>query len=177
MAIQRTVSVPYGTGSVQKLLPAAPPEAFKTYEVRAPISTHFRAALCEEIECAEHMNGWVSAFDESDPDQVAQANYVRNFSGRHFTEHRGMRVPSVDGAGHKIVLDAAGPLTVFQFPAGQMCFRADDHRVPLEREPLYVVSDGDWRRSRVIRHHANGDDWVDDIGEYMDKVADDKSKG
>lgn len=163
----------------QHLIPAAPVQAFKTYSVLAPLSTHFRQALCEEIECAGYIKGWVSAFDATDPDDIPKINWIRDFSDRHFTEHRGLRVPSVDGAGTRVVIDAAGPLTVFQFPAGQMCFDANTHRVPLERDPLYVVRDGDFRGNPTghRRVHANGDDFIDDIGEYMDKVADNKTRG
>ena len=64
-------------------------------------------------------------------------------------------------------------LTEFTFEAGQTCFV--EHRVPLEREPLYVVRDGDWRgnpRGTAPRIHTRPDDWVDDFAEHQQRLAD-----
>lgn len=176
---QQMVPVPFGVNGVANhILPAHPVQAFKSYVLASPVDTHFRPATCQEVECAGYTKGWVSAFDGTDPEDVPKINWVRDFCDRQFTEHRGVRVPKLDG-GTAVALDDAGPLTVFVFPPGQMCFEAADHRMTLEREPLYVVRDGDWRGNPTgrVREHANGDDFVDDFGEHQDKLADQAARG
>ena len=63
-------------------------------------------------------------------------------------------------------------LTVFTFEPGQDCFA--QHRVPLERDPLFLVRGGDWRGNptglQPYRHHR-GEDWVDDFADHQDRIA------
>lgn len=137
------------------IVPRLGPEAFKTYQIVAPIPTHFRPATCREVECAGYVNGWRTTVLPDSP----QANYIRRNSGRQFSETKNS---NGDGT------------VVFTFPPGQTCFRASEHRVSLEREPLYVVSGGDARgnplRTPAVRHRAA--DWVDDFAEHQQAIAD-----
>ena len=92
-----------------------------------------------------YTRGWVTSVDVSTKLGRDQANYIRYQSGRHFTE-----------SGRPGVAE-------FHFPSGQRCFASNSHRVPLEREPLYVVRSGDWRGGRVQRRHTRAEDWIDDF--------------
>jgi hypothetical protein len=139
---------------VTRITPALPNEAFKTYQVTLPKATHWRPATCEESDCAAFLGGWKTVV----PGDSAQAAYIRTQSGRSFTETR----------------QDAG-LTEFAFPAGQRCFASDKHMVPVGREPLYIVRNGDWRATRQQRssayRHTSADSWVDDFATHQEKLA------
>jgi hypothetical protein len=140
------------------IVPNLPAEAFKTYQIVAPISTHFRKATCEEAQCRGYTLGWKTKLL---PDS-GQARYIRSSSGRRFTEER----------------NADGTVT-FTFPPGQMCFRASEHLVSLEREPLYVVKGGDFRGNPhgVPSVRRNARDWVDDFATHQRAIADRVERG
>jgi hypothetical protein len=68
----------------------------------------------------------------------------------------------------------------FVFEPGTPCFRASVHKLPLEREPLYVVKDGDWRgnpRGTRPRRHARAEYWVEDFAEHQQGLADKMQEG
>jgi hypothetical protein len=140
--------------------PALGPEHMKTYAISAPVSTHFRPASCEDAQCAGWTSGWVTRVLPG----TAEHDLVLSLRGRYrFTGP----VREADG------LDA------FTFAAGQPCFRASQHRVPLEREPLFVVRGGDHRGNprgitSVTRRAA---DWVDDFATHQQNIATAIEKG
>lgn len=122
---------------------------YRTYRIVAPKSTHFRPATCEEIECDAWRNGWKTLV----PSNSDQALYIRSgASGRRFTE--------VNDS-----YDQTIGMTEFIFEAGQRCFRASEHVVPLERDPLFSV-----RENGLTRHHTRADLWTEDFSEHLDKV-------
>lgn len=138
-----------------RILPNLPAADYVTYQIAAPRSTHHRPASCAEARCAAHEHGWRSTVDERTDLGQAQAHYVRSESGRRYSEHQ----------------NEAG-LTVFEFPASQRCFA--QHTVPLDRPPLFVVRDGDWRgnpRHTEPRVHARPADWVDDFATHQDRLS------
>lgn len=142
--------------------PRMPVHAYKTYGMAAPKATHFRPATCEETGCPHFLGGWQTPVDESTDLGKQQAYYIRNNSGRRYTEDRNLM---------------AG-LTLFAFEPGQVCFGADRHVVSLDRPALFVVRDGDWRGNptgNVIRRTA--DDWVDDFATHQDQLATELQKG
>lgn len=148
-------------GRVNRLPPRLSPHLYKSFELIAPPSTHTRPARCEEVECEAHANGWRTAVDVTTPLGVRQANYIYQKSARHFTYEPG------EGA------------VTFTFPAGQQCFA--QHRVRLEREPLYVVRNG-WAREpseplRDYRTHHRGEFWVDEFQESTGQIADARERG
>jgi len=122
----------------------------KAYQIVAPVSTHFRKATCKEVECRGYVNGWVTRVLPDSP----QALYIRAHSGRRFIESR-----NEDGTAS------------FTFPPGQMCFRASDHHVSLEREPIYVVRD----RDAVSRRESHN--WVDDFATHQQSLRDALERG
>ncbi|HUM06357.1 MAG TPA: hypothetical protein VLT90_12910 [Terriglobales bacterium] len=134
--------------------PLAGVGAYKTYGLVRPLATHWRRATCEEVECSAFLHGWITRV----PRGSEQAQYVLSKAhGRTFTETAGL-----DSTEHE-----------FLFGPGQTCFGSADHKVPIEREPIYIVRDGDWRGNPTgwRREHKNGDDWVEDFGEHQDVLA------
>jgi len=124
----------------------------QVYTLRRPqTSDYWRAATCEQAGCRAHLFGWTTTLDEASDLGGVQAAYIRQHSGREFTEHRN---EIGNGVG----------LTVFTFPAGQTCFAAAGHRAPVEREPLYLV------HGARNRQHARGEFWVEDSAEHLDKI-------
>jgi hypothetical protein len=147
-------------GELFRFRPLGPAAAYKTYGIKAPLATHWRRASCAEVGCPAYLNGWVTIV----PVQSPQAQYIRaGRSGRHYSEATG----SEQG------------MTEFRFQPGQPCFRASEHRVPLEREPIYTVRPGDWRGSApgASRRHQRAADWVDDFGTHQQAIADRHKKG
>lgn len=144
-----------------RLPPAMPVQAYKTYSFTSPKQTHTRRATCAEVECQHHLRGWVTRVDVSTELGQRQAKYIRDHAGRAHT------------------VDRSGPdsIIAFTFPAGQECFT--EHRVPLWREPIFVVRDGDWRGNPTgrKRRHANGTQWVEDFGEHQLRIKDQIEKG
>lgn len=146
--------------------------AGKTYRMLRPVETHFQRVTCEAIDCDHYRDGWATFVDESTSEGMEQAHYIRNGSGRSFTEHRGMKVPGVDGAAQfTLAITDQGPLTVFTFDAGQKCFIP--HRDLIEdMEPIGLVLDGVWNNpTGLIRQHQSMDDWADDFSNHQDKIA------
>lgn len=136
------------------------PQAFKTYEIVAPLTSHFRPATCEEVECRAYANGWKTTVLPGQPEHAQ----VLALAGRY-------RWTGPEN-------NANGTVT-FTFPPGQRCFRQAQHRVPLEREPLYVVRGGDARgnplRTPAVQRRA--DDWVDDFANHQQAIADRVERG
>lgn len=138
------------------IVPALPSQHFKTYEIIAPLQTHFRNATCAEVECPGYVKGWKSIVPSDSP----QAVYIRAQSGRRFVEKA-----------------ADGGMAEFVFEPGQQCFASDKHRVPLEREPFYIARGGDARGNplRERRVHTRASDWQEDFAGHLDRVR--QSKG
>lgn len=137
----------------------APTHLMRTFQIDQPLDSHYRRATCKEVECTAHANGWVMGFDLTDAGQVASARWIRDHSGRKFTAQL------TEGR------------VVLTFAAGQTCFAK--HRVPLGREPFYVVRGGDFRGNpeRYRVRHANADDFVDQWENDLDKINTARERG
>src|SRR6476620_8795741 len=98
-------------GAPFRLPPAMGPEAYKTYEIRSPLATHYRDATCAEVDCEASAYGWRTTVDVGTELGRKQANYIRLLSARSFT------------------VVENGTLVSFTFPAGQACFV--EHKVPV----------------------------------------------
>jgi hypothetical protein len=134
-----------------RIEPAAPPGAYQTYQVLAPLATHFVPATCAEIGCPQYLAGWrlrVEGLSERD---------------LHIATH----------CGRKYEVVAAGPAeTWLTFEAGQPCFKASEHMRRLEREEIFVIRGGDHRANPSGRRSQVGATaWVDDFGEHQDRLA------
>jgi hypothetical protein len=132
-----------------RIAPKGPPQGYQTYQAAAPLSTHWRPATCAEVDCAHHARGWATTVIAGSDDEAL----IRR-AGRAFTTER-----------------VEGGFLRFTFHAGQPCFAVHRHRVPLERDPLFVVRGGDWRANTgLIRRHTRGADWVDDFATHQDQL-------
>lgn len=145
MAVQM---VPGPRGEMR--IPARTPvRCWITYGAYMPVATHMKTVGCEAYGCLRRRNGWLTRLDVADPAHAAVASWIRLHSGRTYT------------------VEEAGTVVVFTFPAGQDCF--DTHRVPIEREPIVIRRDGDWRGNPTGRRlvHRSVQDFVDDFGEHQ----------
>lgn len=140
--------------------PNGGPEAYKTYQIVAPLGSHYRDATCREVECQGWQHGFRSRIDVTTDLGQRQAAYIEGAAGRVFTK------------------TVEGPLVTYDFPAGQPCFNSP-HKVALEREPLYVVRDGDHRGNpygtRPVTRKAH--EWVDDFATHQQKINDAHERG
>lgn len=149
-----TVPSPEG----QRLPPAGPVQAYQTFQISSPLETHWRPATCAEVDCPQYLNGWrVRVEGLSEADVYAIAN-----SGRKYTRR-----------------DIAEGETWLIFEAGQSCFAASQHRLPLGRPELFVVRDGDWRGNPTghVRRHKRAEDWVDQFANNQDRIAEAIERG
>lgn len=143
-----------------------PVTAVRTYALRQPLATHWRVATCAEVDCPRYTDGWRTPLDLSTQDGQNAAAWIRQ-SGLRFTE------------------EVDGPFSiVFLFPPGQLCPRSAPghpkrHRAPLGRPPLLLTRDGDHRGNPTgwQRQHARAEDWRDDFGEHLDRLADARKQG
>lgn len=142
-----------------RIEPKGRPELYKTYQVLTPVNTHTRVATCAEVECQHHLAGWITKVDVSTKLGKRQANYIRLHSGRTFTHEQ------------------SGTLVSFRFPAGQSCFR--EHRVSLEREPIFRIRGGDHRGNPLAlpTRTLRPKEWLEDFGSHQEALADEHKKG
>jgi hypothetical protein len=144
--------------AVNRIEPKGSPEQYKTYAIVSPMDTHTRVASCAEVDCPNYLNGWRTTLDLSTDIGKMQARYIRDKSGRAF----------------EVISDS--PL-VLEFRAGQKCFT--EHRVPLHREPLYVIRGGDYRGNPmalpVVQRSER--DWLDDFGDHQQKIRQARERG
>lgn len=140
---------------MNRIEPAGPAAAYKTYIIDSPRDTTVRTA-CEQVGCRAWRHGWQTMVDERTDLGRSQAEYLRTRSGRTFREQR-----TGDG------------LTAFIFESGQRCFT--DHKT---RPEAYSVRLGDWRQDYgVLTTHSRAADWVDDFGEHQQGIAEQIERG
>jgi hypothetical protein len=104
--------------------PIGPAAAYQTYSIKAPLSTHFRPATCEEVDCPDYRFGW-KVHLEGIPENL---RHTALSSGRKY----------------RIEQEAEG-LTWLVYEAGQKCFQNSRHRTRVERPEMYLVRGGDLR--------------------------------
>lgn len=135
--------------------PKLPPGAMQTYEIDAPLTTHWRTATCAEVECAAYLQGWTS---DVPPDSAGEARIKQIYDA----EIRSGKVTTSK---------TSEGFTRYHFPAGTACFRRIWHKLPLERDAIFTVRSGDWRGTDgVIRTFKNGEEWVDSFANHQDRI-------
>lgn len=135
------------------------PGAYKTYEMSSPLATHWRPATCAEANCEYYRDGFQVRIEGLAPKVL------------HAVQHSGRKYS---------VQKVTEGETYLAFEAGQPCLRQQLHRVRVEREPLYLVRDGDWRgnpRGTKARLHQRPEDWVDDFATHQQAITDEIAKG
>lgn len=123
----------------------------QTYSITAPLATHFRKASCEEVNCPDFLNGWRVRKDALNPQMLHTATH----SGRSYTE-----------------LHVAEGENWLVFPAGQPCFKASQHKLPIGKPEIYYVRGGDQRGNPLgtKRIHIKPEFWVEDFAENLDNI-------
>lgn len=145
-----------------RITPALPASAMKTYQIVAPLETHYRKATCAEFECDSYLHGWQTVVPADSP----AATYIRHDKSRSHREER----------------QAAG-LSCFTFPPGQQAFAtsdgAHDHYLPLNRPEVFYVKGGDFRGNPrgTPPRRLGADDWVDSFANHQIKLAERLERG
>ncbi len=143
---------------VNRVTPQLPASAMQTYSIQAPPATHWKAAGCQESNCANWRNGW--------------RVHIERVAARANGE---LLLRDIKASGKRFRIVDLGPgQTFWEFEAGQSCFDGDllRHRVRVGRPELFVVRGGDWRGNPRgdQRVHTDIADWVDDMQEHRDKL-------
>lgn len=151
------VQVPFGHAMVTRWAPAAGPEHYKTFSMDAPFASHWRRATCEEYECEDFLHGFVMTID------------LTTELGRKQFHH----LTKVDKDRRYHMQRVAQWTVKLIYGPGNPCFKRGDHRVPLDRPPFYLVSEGDWRGNpRGGRYrHRRPEDWIDQFANHQDQIA------
>lgn len=148
---------------MNRITPSVGAEHYKTYQITAPVSTHFVTGPCDgdTFTCRAAENGWKMRIDLSTDLGQAQAYYIKYESGRKYTSEK--------------VGDQLFELT---FASGQPCFGV--HRKRIDRPENYVVKGGDFRgnpRGIAPRIHTKPEFWLEDFAENQDRIAEARRKG
>lgn len=114
------------------------------------VTPDMRRATCQEFQCDDYLYGWRVRVEKLNAHQLHE---VRN-SGRRFRE-----------------LDIAEDEHWLMFEAGQTCFRAAAHQLPLGRELYLVGKHGD------VRQYDRGDQWSSDAADHTTKIVDKIKEG
>lgn len=144
--------------------PKMGPAQYKTYQILAPTSSHFRVATCEEMGCEKFVNGFKVLVDELTDLGKAQAVFIRSD-----------RTRPVPGE-----FKTTTGITEFTYPAGTKCMAYFQHKTRIERDELFYVRDGDRRgnpRGTAPRLHKNAAEWQEDFAEHQDKIHDALERG
>lgn len=143
----------FGARPLNRPDPLLPVTKMVTHAILQPLLTHWRSATCAEVDCAHYLNGWGVAKRHVDDRLLAaikQAGY------------RFSTIEIEEGQDH------------LWFEAGQPCFKAGDHRLPVGRDPLFVARSGDWRGNPDGANakplvFSGADAWKDSIGTTLDR--------
>jgi hypothetical protein len=139
---------------------SVPVGVYQTFTLARPRTPDFwRNATCDEVNCRRKREGWRTVLDIGTATGARDAKWIVDHSGRHGT------------------IERAGNQVTFTFAAGQDCF--ERHRVAHEREPVYIVRDGDHRGNPTGRRriHQRGADWVDHMQNDLDKLRQARKQG
>jgi hypothetical protein len=147
-----------------RLEPEGGPQYYKTYRWAAPLETHWRRAHCEEVDCIDFLKGFIMTIDLTTNLGLKQAHYlIKEDKDRHGTVQR--------TAMYQIKI---------HYPPGTPCMKRGEHRAPIGRPPLFVVSGGDWRgnpRGTPTRRFNRAEDWIDEFANHQIGVAEKVKRG
>ena len=150
-------------GPLNRIVPAIGPEAYQTFQVTAPLSTHWQERPCDGkgVDCDAAERGWKMVIDLNTSLGREQARYIKQQSGRKY----------------EIAEQKDGVVTLV-FPGGQPCFAR--HRVRIDRPETYLVRGGDFRGNptgRKTRVHTKPEHWVEEFALNQDRIAEARKKG
>lgn len=140
------------------------PEYYQSYTASMPLSSHWRRALCEEVDCSDFLSGFVFTCDISNELGVKQYQYL--------AKQDKDRSPSIQRVSEHIFK--------FVYKPGTPCMKRGDHRLPIGKEPIFLVRGGDWRgnpRQIATRRHTSAEFWVEDFAQNQDRITTTIQKG
>jgi hypothetical protein len=131
---------------------------YRTFQILAPVSTHRRKATCAEVDCPAYLNGWRVRVEGLDPQML----HAARTAGRKYTE-----------------LHVAEGESWLVFEAGQSCFKAASHTLPLDRQEIFIARDGDWRGNPTgnVRRHTKPEFWLEEMNENQGRLSALREKG
>lgn len=143
---------------MNRITPEGRVQDYRTFQIMAPASTHRRPATCAEVNCPHYVGGWRVRVEGLPPDML----HAARTSGRKYTE-----------------LHVAEGESWLVFEAGQTCFKASQHSVPLDRQEIFIARDGDWRGNPTgnVRKHTRPEFWLEDMQENQGRLADLRQQG
>lgn len=139
---------------VQRIEPRLPSNAYKTFQVVAPRSTHTKVVPCEDFGCQAYANGWRMKIDLGTELGQRQASYIKHLSGRSYR-----------------VVDQRDGLVLLEFASGQPCFA--EHRVRNDLPEKFLVKGGDHRGNPLktpTRVHKRPEFWVEEFALHQDQL-------
>ncbi len=124
----------------------------RLYRINVPVDTHFVKATCAEVDCPNYVNGWRLRWDILTEEQ------------RHTATHAGRKYQLIEVSEleHWLV-----------FEPGQLCFRESTHKRRIDKPENFIVKDG---RAPAMTH-TRIDDWVDDLHNHTDRIAEMREAG
>lgn len=136
--------------------PKMPSNMYETYRIASPADTHYRPAVCPEVECKAHREGWFYFWD----DLTEELQYLYTHAGKRW-EHREIN-------GRKAIW----------FQPGQLCFDIRSHKYSLERPEFHFVGRGDFRtfRNRTATR-CGPDEWQDRMANKLDALHTEIERG
>jgi len=146
---------------LHRIEPKMAPHRYKTFQITAPLKTHFRPAKsCEEVACANWLNGWKTIVDPS----TTEGQYHMETINLHLRTHKYTTERLPDGR------------IAYTFEPGQNCFKLSRHRVRLEREERFFTRSGDYRQ---LGHptELRADQWQEDFAINQEAVQERLQKG
>jgi hypothetical protein len=138
---------------MNRIAPLGKVQDYRTFQIIAPASTHRRKATCAEVNCKEYLGGWRVRVEGLPPEML----HTAKTSGRKFTE-----------------LHVTEKENWLVFEAGQDCFKASQHTVPLDKQEIFVARDGDFRGNPTgnVRKHTKPEFWLEDMNENQGRLSD-----
>lgn len=127
--------------------------SYKTYKIASPISTHYRKATCQEIDCVAYKEGWTYR----KADLVREQLYdIVTHAGKRYREQ---------------YLDESESDLYLVFEPGQVCFQAASHVKSLDRPEIYYAGRGHFtafstRKAAVLET----DEWLESFVTHQDAL-------
>lgn len=149
---------------VNRITPALPVQAYTTFGISSPLATHWKPATCAQVDCEAHLHGWATTVMPGSDDEALLLKAADGMIDGH--RRRFTRETQPDG------------FIRYVFGPEQACFRAGQHRVPLERPEIYTRRGGDWRAATTgTRRYDRADQWLDDFATNQDRIATAQERG
>lgn len=122
---------------------------------------------CEEAECQQYRNGWVTTLDESTGEHAQLAQWIRKESKRGYIECRSEDAGTyLDGQG----MNFPPGLRVFIFHAGQTCFRPHKDREVVFQHQRGFLEPRKFIPTSAPRIHTRPQDFNEHMNESVYKL-------